>query len=320
MNNESKKPLVSIITATYKNFDNLFKTIESVVSQDYENIEYIITDDGSGNFPKENVVKYISSFDAKNLKNFHIIEQTKNVGTVRNLNIAYKQSRGEYVFNLSCNDYFYDKQVVSNIVERMMQTGSDLLVTSRIAYFKGNPTCLMPHFEERKVIEKLDTPYKQYRSFLISQFYDMASGSAMYFSRRILEEFGYFDERYRLWEDGPFLAKYLWNHKLTFAYDLLSIWYEDAGVSSRRNNGVNPILKKDLDYYYAHERFDHFDQMDRFVQRYIKYSEEKIHAKGKIHNYFIYVKYFPQAFSYFIYKVKRRKYERNDKKYIGELI
>ena len=45
-------PLVTIILMTYKKFDNIFKALDSVFCQTYSNIELIVTDDGSPNFPK----------------------------------------------------------------------------------------------------------------------------------------------------------------------------------------------------------------------------------------------------------------------------
>ena len=52
-------PLVTIVTETYKNFDYLEENIKSVLSQTYAPIEYIIADDGSGNFPLDKVKKII---------------------------------------------------------------------------------------------------------------------------------------------------------------------------------------------------------------------------------------------------------------------
>ena len=48
---------VTIFTPTYKRFDTLYKTIQSVLEQDYSNIEYIISDDGSPDFPYDDIVK-----------------------------------------------------------------------------------------------------------------------------------------------------------------------------------------------------------------------------------------------------------------------
>ena len=42
-----RKPKVSVITATYNDRENLRRIIRQVVSQSYDNIEYIIVDGGS---------------------------------------------------------------------------------------------------------------------------------------------------------------------------------------------------------------------------------------------------------------------------------
>ena len=56
---KEKKPLVSCITTTYKKFDYLYQTLDSVFMQDYPNIEIIIGDDGSPDFPEKKIWKYI---------------------------------------------------------------------------------------------------------------------------------------------------------------------------------------------------------------------------------------------------------------------
>ena len=47
-----------------------------------------------------------------------------------------------------------------------------------------------------KLIESLSTGKQQYYSYLTDDFYDMASGSALYFSRRIMKQMNYYDESF----------------------------------------------------------------------------------------------------------------------------
>ena len=61
MSEETKTPLISVITLTYRNFDNIYDTINSVMSQNYGNFEYIISDDGSDNFPMQEISSFVDS-------------------------------------------------------------------------------------------------------------------------------------------------------------------------------------------------------------------------------------------------------------------
>lgn len=262
------KPLVTIVTLTYKKFDKLFETINSVFEQDYPNIEYIIADDGSENFPKAKIDDFIN--EKEEAFYIKILHSDENRGTVKNLNTACKQSVGEYILFLSCGDVFFSKDVVSKIVERFLETKANVIVATRLLYKDDyEPICFLPHYCERKIIEKNKTNMQQYEMFVAGHYYDMASGSAMYFSRAILEEFNYFDERYVLWEDGPFLAKYLAKYPLTFSYDITSIWYEIGGVSTGEIK--NSLLSKDVEFFNATERLEHIKELKPSGRKLLKY-------------------------------------------------
>ena len=64
------KPLVSVVTATYRNFDHLKETMRSVFQQDYPCIEYIITDDGSAEFPADMVDELVEKTFEGNIPSF----------------------------------------------------------------------------------------------------------------------------------------------------------------------------------------------------------------------------------------------------------
>ena len=313
-------PLITIITATYKKFDKLYETMRSVFLQNYPNIELVICDDGSDNFPEEKINSFIEKNKRSNVVSVKVLHSEQNHGTVKNLNNAYKKSSGKYIVNLSCGDVFFETDTVSKITQRFMKTDCRVLVTSRVLYRdKYNYIYMLPHYTERRIIKRFDDNKKQYAAFTAGRYYDMASGSAMYFSRDIIEEIGYFDERYILWEDGPFLAKYLYKYPLEFAYDIVSIWYEDGGVSAK-GGSLHPLLKKDIDMFNNGERVAHVKELskrDRARMVYMKKSRENKSALEKIRNYII---YFPEVSFYVTMNYIRRFRVKKDKQIIERLL
>lgn len=60
---KTEQPLASILTVVYNGEKHLEKTIQSVITQDYPNIEYVIIDGGSTDRTQEIVAKYKNSID-----------------------------------------------------------------------------------------------------------------------------------------------------------------------------------------------------------------------------------------------------------------
>lgn len=98
------KPLISIITPTYKTPTNfLIDCIESVLNQTYENWELVLVDDASNNKDLEKLINEYTKKDNRikavfNKKNLHIAEAT---------NVGIKNSTGEYVAFLDHDDVLY---------------------------------------------------------------------------------------------------------------------------------------------------------------------------------------------------------------------
>lgn len=319
-------PLVTVVTLTYQNFEHLFQTIESVFKQDYQSIEYYISDDASKEFPREAIEGYIDANCPPNVS-CYIVEHESNLGTVKNLNSAYKVAKGEYFINLSCGDVFFNERVVSKLVDRFLSTGCDVLVATRILY-RGDfePICLLPHYEEREIIDSYHTGIDQYKGFITSRFYDMASGSAMYYSKKILQKRGYFDERYTLWEDGPFIAKYLQIGRIECAYDIVSIWYEHGGVSSTELGlGVQSYdlpekLLVDAELFNKHEKMERMDLFTHKERRLIRYRNLRFELRNSPMRYLLYIVYFPELLSCLCYSKKRRARIAGDQIEIGRLL
>ncbi len=105
--NRQTKILISIITVVYNDVSNIEKTIQSVINQTYENIEYIIIDGGSTDGTMNIVKKYKDSIDC--------IISKKDDGIYDAMNTGMKLASGKWINFLNSGDTFYNKKVIQNI-------------------------------------------------------------------------------------------------------------------------------------------------------------------------------------------------------------
>jgi len=105
----AKDPLVSFCVATFKRTNLLKKTLHSILSQTYKNIEIVVCDnDPYGS--SQNVIKKINSQKIRYFKN------KKNIGMVKNFNIAFSYSKGDFI--VFCAD---DDPVEKNMIKILMK-------------------------------------------------------------------------------------------------------------------------------------------------------------------------------------------------------
>jgi len=107
------KELVSIITPCYNSAEFIEETIQSVLSQTYENWEWIITDDLS----RDNTVEILKQYNDPRIK-VHILERNGGAGNARNKSL--ERAQGRYIAFLDSDDYWYPEYL-----ETMISTMKD---------------------------------------------------------------------------------------------------------------------------------------------------------------------------------------------------
>lgn len=89
----TQTPLVSIVTLCYNHTAYVIKALESVRSQDYKNIQWIIVDDCSS----DNTVHLIKDWIEKYQISCHFIVHKSNQGVIKTLNEAISLTKGKYI-------------------------------------------------------------------------------------------------------------------------------------------------------------------------------------------------------------------------------
>ena len=91
--------LVTVITPMYNSGKYIEETLESVISQTYENWELFIIDDGSS----DNCVELVSDFK-KNDDRIKLIINEENQGAATSRNIGIREANGRYIAFLDSDD------------------------------------------------------------------------------------------------------------------------------------------------------------------------------------------------------------------------
>lgn len=105
---------ISIVTVNYNNLKGLIKTINSVLNQTYNNIEYIIIDGGSSDGSEKFISEYnLKGKFAKFVRFYYCSEYDGGVYYGMNKGIA--QATGEYCLFLNSGDYFCDNKALDKI-------------------------------------------------------------------------------------------------------------------------------------------------------------------------------------------------------------
>ena len=95
------KELVSVIMSTYnENESQLSTSIESILNQSYEKLEFIIVNDN----PKNEQLGALLAKYAQLDKRIVIVENPQNMGLVNSLNRALSYTKGDYIARMDADD------------------------------------------------------------------------------------------------------------------------------------------------------------------------------------------------------------------------
>lgn len=126
-------PLVSICIPVYNGEKFIEETLNSVINQDFNNFEIIISDDCS----KDSSILLIKNFFRKNkIKNFKLLCNSERQGIGKNWNLCLKNSTGKYIKFLLQDDIIYS-DCLSEMVCRMEVDHSLGLVASKRKIIKS---------------------------------------------------------------------------------------------------------------------------------------------------------------------------------------
>jgi glycosyltransferase involved in cell wall biosynthesis len=189
---------VSIITITYNSEKTLVQTIESVLSQSYQNIEYIIIDGNS----TDKTVEIIKSYGER----VSIFLSEKDDGIYDAMNKGLKLATGDIVGILNSDDVYFNNRVIEDVVE--------VFKKEKCASVYGDLYYVAEDNLERVSRYWKSSPFKE-GSF--KQGWHPAHPT-FFVKREIYEKYGYFDLNMKVSADFELMLRFLEKYAISTAY------------------------------------------------------------------------------------------------------
>ncbi|MCF5518200.1 glycosyltransferase family 2 protein, partial [Pseudomonas sp. PA-3-6E] len=121
---------ISIVTVSYNSATTIRDTIESVLSQDYENIEYIIVDGAS----KDSTMEIVNEYADKISK--VVSEPDKGIYDAMNKGISL--ATGDVIGILNSDDFYESNQAISSVVEKFSAAPESQVVFGDIVFVNAD--------------------------------------------------------------------------------------------------------------------------------------------------------------------------------------
>lgn len=240
---------LSIITINYNNSSGLEKTIKSVMSQNYTDMEYIVIDGGSTDQSVDIIKKYESGIA------YWISE--KDNGIYNALNKGIKVATGDYLLFLNSGDHFYGNDVL--LKNEWHLTDFELIAFDIHVFGQG-------YDQINKHPDKLKF------SFLFEETF---AHQSVFIKRDLFDKVGLYDETLKIVSDWKFFIHAITFHQATYktVHEVLSTYYLDGISSSGEGSSIRSkerenVLSKEFflfndDYIKAKENQKLMD-MNRF--------------------------------------------------------
>lgn len=246
---------LSIVTINYNDAAGLRKTLASVATQTYRNIEHVIVDAASTDGSVEVIKEYA---EAATYPVIWVSEPDR--GIYNGMNKGIRKSTGDYCQFLNSGDFL----AAPNVTERMMASMED-----GIDILYGDMLKLMPNGEQVYDISGGG------KDVTLNTFYGgcLNHGPA-YIKRSLFDEYGYYDETLMICSDWKFYMQSIVLGKATAKHvDIVVTHFDMNGISEKRkdilkeerNRLLNEMIPQGIlkDYDRYHFAMSQYDRLKR---------------------------------------------------------
>jgi glycosyltransferase involved in cell wall biosynthesis len=224
---------ITIITVCYNRTLTIEKAIESVLKQNYANIEYIVIDGNSTDGTKAIIESY------KDRISQYISEPDK--GMYDAINKGFRLATGDVIGLMHSDDEFYDEDAVSKIVASFNKDSATEGVYGDGIYVSNDS-------EERLIRNRIGGTFSLEK---------VKSGwlplhPTVYLKKSVIDKHGLYNLDFKIASDTEFLLRYLYKYEIKMNYINSYIVKMRMGGLSTNAKRAFEVLQEDYKIYKYH--------------------------------------------------------------------
>lgn len=206
---------LSIITINYNNAEGLKKTLASVASQTYRDIEHIIVDAAS----TDGSVDVIRDYESANRSSVHpltiVWSSKKDKGIYNGMNIGIQRATGDYIQILNSGDILAAPDVTERMMAALKAQNDEMSRTSvlneplalndGVAILYGN---MLKSYDGKTIIHRDTCGGDMYTPESFLYFYKgTLNHDCAYIRRDLFEKYGLYNEQMKICSDWEWYVR-----------------------------------------------------------------------------------------------------------------
>ena len=213
--------LISVIMSVYNDEKNIDKSIKSIMSQTYKNLELHILDDGSDDKTWKIINKYKTEY-----QNIFIYRNKNNLGLTKSLNYLVNQTNGEIIARQDSDDLSHPERIEKQL-NIMTKYNLDFCTTRAQIIQNNKITPKFSYYIPKKIVVKYKNPF--------------IHGTLM-IKKRVIINVGMYDENFYYSQDYKLMTDLL---NINSKYKILRTPYYKLNFE----NNISTEFKEEQKYY-----------------------------------------------------------------------
>ena len=205
---------LSIITVCYNSVATIRDTINSVINQNYWDIEYIIIDGGSSDGTTEIIKEYSNRIS--------IFISEPDLGIYDAMNKGIRIANGDVIGFLHSDDFYADNSSLSRLMDHMISAGTETVYANLVIVDPRNLNRIFRYYDSGKFHPKR------------LRYGWMPAHPTILVKRQIYMKHGVYSLNYKIAADFEMVVRLFYKNKVSYSYlPSIVIKMRAGGISTR---------------------------------------------------------------------------------------